>query len=179
MPLNTFRHCRLVISAAFLVPTEIRSGLRHVVTLCHVVTSRKLCRNYLHTEEVVQKSMVSSNGSVQHLSFQWFNSLTMLKRFNRIVSSTHRALRLADQWRHTKDSPSNSSVQLPCHADPCHAPARKEAFVPRCILTSTAAVIRWSLQRLLPATMRMGVSGFVMVYPCLSWWKVRHFFQPS
>ena len=176
VPLNAFRHCRLVISAAFLVPTEIRSGLRHVVTLCHVVTSPKLCRNYLHTEEVVQnpwfRQMARCNVSA-------FSGLTMLKRFNRIVSSTHRALRLADQWRHTKDNPSNSSVQLPCHADPCHAPARKEAFVPRCILTSTAAVIRWSLQRLLPGTMRTGVSGFVMVYPRLSWWKVGHFFQPS
>ena len=114
MPLNAFRHCRLVISAAFLVPTEIRSGLRHVVTLCHVVTSPKLCRNYLHTEEVVQNPWFRQMARCNISAFSELTVLTMLKRFNRIVSS-----RLADQWRHTKDNPSNSSVQPPCRSMPC------------------------------------------------------------
>ena len=42
VPLNAFRHCRLVISAAFLAPTEIRSGLRHVVMLCHTSVTLSL-----------------------------------------------------------------------------------------------------------------------------------------
>ena len=118
MPLNAFRHCRLVISAAFLVPTEIRSGLRHVVTLCHVVTR-------CHFSQVVQelfahrrsgaKSMVSSNGSVQHLSFQWFN------RFNHVEALQSDCLEAGGPMATHQGQPfqQQRTATMPCRSMPC------------------------------------------------------------
>ncbi len=158
-----------MISAAFLVPTEIRSALRH---RCHHALSR--CHSQVVQELFAHrrsgaKSMVSSNGSVQKLSF---HGLTWFKHTEPRPFPCSDLLRLADQWRHTKDRPSATDV---------YSHAMQHCTEEGGIRPTLHIDVHGCRDPLEPPEITPGqddVNGCFWVCHGLSWWKVAHFFQP-